>query len=474
MKIDTLLDYPTLLAHQNHPVNLALRLTADPNPGARPQPVALCLVVDRSGSMAGQPLARARDAAALAVRHLRPEDRLGLVAFDEVALTIFPLQPVAPAQRGRILDAIRRLQDGGSTNLTAGWMLGRDALREAPSGTRRRLLLLSDGKLNAGITAPDAVRQIVAAGLEKDAIRTSCLGFGDSYDQDLLVALAHATQGEFYDASSPESLPTIVGAELEGLQKIAVQNLRLRLRRLDFCDRLDPLGTDPAISLPDGRLELALGDLVADEQRVVCFALGVLPLPAIDGQPAFDLEGEELLALELLYDEIGTDGIASRTFTQTVRVRATQDPGAVRPNGEVIQWVAVQRAAAWSDRIAAHADRGDTRVALQLLEIALRETRALGDGPGVEDALRLLQAIEDRVATDTWSLRESKRAKYRAQSGRRMTSGSFWCLDEPAPSHLRKPKPPQPPPASPTEQSPTTPPLETPPQAPPPGGSETP
>lgn len=441
MTIETLLDYPTLLAAQAQPVHLALRLTADASHHSRPQPVAFCFVVDRSGSMAGQPLARARDAAALAVRNLRPDDRFALVAFDDLARTVIPLQPAAMSRRAAFLDAIRELRDGGNTNLTAGWMLGRDALRDAPPEARRRLLLLSDGHLNTGITDPAEVTRIVATGLERDGIRTSCLGFGDAYDQDLLTRLAGVTNGEFHDASAPDKLPAIVGAELEGLQRIANQNLRLRVRRLDFCDRLEPLGSYPSLTLPDGRLELALGDLIAGEQRVVCFALQSLPLPAIDGRPAFDLEGEELLALELLYDEIGAEGIASRTFTQTVRVRATQDPGEVRLNGEVIQWIAVQKAAAWCEKITAHADRGDTRVALQMLEAARLETRALGDGPGVHDALRMLDRIEGCLVTDTWSLRESKLAKYRSHSARRMTSGSFWCLDEPAPSYTRKPTP---------------------------------
>lgn len=126
--------------------------------------------------MAGLPLAHAKEAAKVAVRNLRPDDRFGLVIFADEARTVIPLQSAANKQP--FYDIIDRVTEGGSTNLTGGWMLGRDELRKAEVGTIRRLLLLSDGLLNRGIVEPAAVRQVVVAGLEQDAVRTSCLGFG--------------------------------------------------------------------------------------------------------------------------------------------------------------------------------------------------------------------------------------------------------------------------------------------------------
>jgi hypothetical protein len=90
----------------------------------------------------------------------------------------------------------------------AGWLLGRDELLKAAKTTDgiapiRKILLLTDGHLNAGITEPPSVEALTRAGLEKDEIRTSCLGFGDGFD---------------------------------GLQKITVQNLRLRIQPKLFCN----------------------------------------------------------------------------------------------------------------------------------------------------------------------------------------------------------------------------------------------
>lgn len=264
MKTEFHLDYPTILANQARPVHLAIRFQAGQISQPRPRPAAFCVVLDRSGSMAGQPLAHAREATKLAVRNLRAGDQFGLVVFDNEARTVIPLQPVQNKQD--ICAVIDQVTDGGQTNLTGGWMLGRDELAKAGKDASRRLLLLSDGQLNHGITEPAAVKQVVIAGLEQKFVRTSCLGFGENYNEDLMAELARATNGQFYDAESPDKLPAIFASELEGLQKLTVQNLRLRIKGGDFCDAYALLGEYPSVGLPDGHREFALGDLVSEEE----------------------------------------------------------------------------------------------------------------------------------------------------------------------------------------------------------------
>ncbi len=98
------------------------------------------------------------------------------------------------------------------------------------------------------ITDPAAVRQIVISGLEHERVRTSCLGFGDDYNEDLMADLARATNGQFYDAESPESLPAIFASELDGLQKTCVQNLRVRIQKETFCEHFVQLGGYNAVN----------------------------------------------------------------------------------------------------------------------------------------------------------------------------------------------------------------------------------
>lgn len=87
--------------------------------------------------MAGEKLAQARKATELAVHNLRRNDMSGLVVFDDQCQTIVPLQTVS--NRQEVMNLIGRINEGGATNLTGGWMLGRDKLKKAPEGVSRRL-----------------------------------------------------------------------------------------------------------------------------------------------------------------------------------------------------------------------------------------------------------------------------------------------------------------------------------------------
>ncbi|MFY9986812.1 MAG: hypothetical protein WAK31_18780, partial [Chthoniobacterales bacterium] len=112
---------------------------------------------------------------------------------------------------------------------------------------------------------------------------------------------------------SPEKFPIILADELDGLQKIAVQNLRLRIQPKMFCNAWKQYGDYPQVRLTDGRTEVALGDLVSGEERYVVLMLEVLPLPLLpDGSLPASLEGEELIALEFAYTSIMEEGVDLR------------------------------------------------------------------------------------------------------------------------------------------------------------------
>jgi NAD-dependent SIR2 family protein deacetylase len=436
MKTELFLDYQTVLANKAAPVHFAVRFHADEVVNDRPQPAAFCIVLDRSSSMDGEKLTQARKATELAVRNLRRNDLFGLVVFDDKCQTVVPLQTVM--NRQEVLSLINRIDGGGSTNLTGGWMLGRDELKKAPDGVSRRLLLLSDGQLNVGIVEPVAVNQIVASGLEQDRIRTSCLGFGEGYNEDLMAEMARVTGGQFYDAQSPEQLPAIFTSELEGLQKLAVQNLRLRIKPLDFCEQIALLGNYPVLKLPDGRYELAMGDLMSDEERVVCFALEVLPLPCIEGQPVASLAGEKVLEVEFQYDELMGQSVHSRTESQVVRIQATANPDEVKVNEEVVSWVALQRAGQVAEGVTKKIDQGDLKGAETELKATIDRLKKYGAGTGTADAIRLLSDLVQRLEQRSDIGVTRKSARYYSSSLGRMSSSDAWTGSGPPPGFKQK------------------------------------
>lgn len=451
MKIQAQLDHSTILANQGRPVHLALELTAPVAEAGERRPMAFCAVLDRSGSMAGRPLAQAKAACEGIIKNLRSSDQFALISFDDTAETVLPMGTVQ--NKSRAIEAVRRIVDGGSTNLTAGWMLGRDELRKTDGKTSRRTLLLSDGLLNVGITEPAQVEHIVADGLERSQIRTATLGFGDNYDENLLEKLATRSGGNFYDANSAEKLPAIFESELEGLQRTACQNVRVRVRKLDFCEKWDLYASFHFIPLPDGRVEISLGDLTSEESATLVFHLDVLPLPRFpDGTPVATLEGERLLELEILWDDLTSPSLASRTHTQTIRILPTQDPADVRLNEDVIPSIATQCAGLAIEQATLAANKNQAGEAIEIIKKALRKIQSLGDTTKAADGIQaldsLLTTLELHGGLDA---RSSKAAKFRSSHMRKMKSMAMWSLNEQAPSYSKKATPPQPHPTSETD-----------------------
>ncbi len=466
MKTIVQLDHQTILANLAQPVHLALQFSAPSLAGHREHPTAFSIVIDRSGSMAGYPLQAAITAAKAVVRNLRSEDLFSLVTFDDNARQVVPMGLIT--SKSRVCDLIERITSGGSTNLTGGWMMGCDAMKSTPAGTVRRQLLLTDGQLNVGIVDPVQVKQIVANGLEQHSIRTSTLGFGVEYDEDLLSDLAKATGGTFYDANKADKLPEIFRSELDGLQQITVQNLRLRIKSLDFVDAVNSLGCCPELKLPDGRLEYAVGDLMADEERVTVFALSVLPMPLLAGTqtPAASLEGEALVELEIIYDGISTSGVTSHTERHTIRVRATQSPEDIQVNEVVLPWVSTQQAAEILGQALTRRDAGDLPGAMEILQAGINRLKAYARDAQIADALQLLETSLAEMADFIEYRKVRKGMRFKAASYAKMSSTDMWVNESGIPT-FKKPRK-QPPPPVQSDNTPTPPASQS---APPPGES---
>ena len=194
--------------------------------GARP-PLNLALVIDRSGSMAGQKLDYARQAAVYAVDQLRAEDRVSIVAFDDRVETV--VASTTAADKARLRDGIARIDTRGSTALHAGWVEGGAQVGgHLETGRLNRVILFTDGQANVGETRPDAIANDVH-GLATRGVSTTTLGIGSDYNEDLLEAMARAGDGNYYFIESPGQLPGLFAAELRGLLATVGRNVSLGL-----------------------------------------------------------------------------------------------------------------------------------------------------------------------------------------------------------------------------------------------------
>ena len=153
------------------------------------QQAALTFVVDTSGSMAREErLELVKDALRILVTKLDADDRVAIVTFGDNAGIV--LEPTSARNDRRILDAIDRLEPGGSTNLEAGLRLGYELARATLTENGiDRIVLASDGVANVGLTDPEAIletiRRDAAAGIELVSVGVGMGNFNDALLEQL-------------------------------------------------------------------------------------------------------------------------------------------------------------------------------------------------------------------------------------------------------------------------------------------------
>lgn len=198
--------FAALKAGAAQSLDVLVRASQPELPSATPKrpTLNLALVIDTSGSMAGQPLEQAKQAAIHLVRTLQAGDRACVVAYHSTAhLVCEPVDVVAG--QAQLIASIERLVSQGSTALRAGWLAGAHAI--APFVSQHglsRVLLLSDGCATDG-SQPQALGA-EAAELAAAGISTSTYGLGMHFNEDLMTALASEGQGQAFYAQTAEAL----------------------------------------------------------------------------------------------------------------------------------------------------------------------------------------------------------------------------------------------------------------------------
>jgi uracil DNA glycosylase len=361
---------PTLSPGQSATVDLLLTFHADYVSARRPgrRPLSLSIVLDRSGSMSGAPLKQATTAAGLLVRQLSPADSLSVVVYDNRIETL--VAPTLVADPEAILKKIHAVRPGGATALHGGWDRGCDlAASLVGDHVVRRVLLLTDGQANVGVTAtPELVAQ--AAARAAAGVVTSTLGFGLDFNEDLLIGMAEAGRGNFYFIETPDDATQVFLIEGESITAIAAQDLvvTLRPRRgVTITEALDARHLAPA---SDGSLRVPVGDVYGGEDRHLALTVAV---------NAPDAEGPfELFDVEYRYDPVAAEARRGEAVGRAV-VRAEVRAGAdERPDPTVMRAVSRLRVALAKERAVRRADAREHAAGAEELRREAADQRARG------------------------------------------------------------------------------------------------
>jgi Ca-activated chloride channel family protein len=338
-------------------------------------PLAVCLVLDISASMEGDPLAHALRAAEIVAELLDDRDQLAIVTFCERAGVRCGLTKCDDHGRKLLRASLFGLGIDGGTNIHAGMEAGAALLMTASVGLRRTMVVLSDGQPNIGIQSAEQLAQYTQT---LRPIGVSTLGFGLHHDENVLGAIAVAGSGRY--AYIPDPIMARVDLARAALAHggIVAEKLELELKLADGVELMRVL---PATQLRHGgaAVRAPIGDVFVDEFRLIALELLIDLSPAAKGQLAeITIEGH-------------TPNGAS--FKETTKLVVDVHGGPHVIDRDAQHAILIVRADMTRGHARAYADRGAAPSAASLLRGMIREIEA-ADGFVANDGSQLAEMRE--------------------------------------------------------------------------------
>ena len=190
-------------------------------------PVNIALVLDKSGSMEGEKLKKAKESAILALYRLKATDIVSVILYDSEVQVLVPATKMS--DRDMIISKIKKVHAGGSTALYGGVETGAKEVKKFLSKEYvNRVVLLSDGLANVGPGSPDELGALGAELLE-EGISVTTVGLGLGYNEDLMCKLADKSDGGHYFVDDPDKLASVFEQEFGRALSVVAQEVNMEI-----------------------------------------------------------------------------------------------------------------------------------------------------------------------------------------------------------------------------------------------------
>lgn len=347
----------------------------------KPAPAHLSLVLDRSGSMKGDRIKQAIDAAVGALWLLQPGDSISVVTFERTANVVVPPTVITAESKSKIEQAIRDITVSGDTCISCGIDSSLLQLAQTPDKLRR-VVLLSDGEANVGATTLAGFKPQTDK-LRKDGFVMSTVGLGVQYNEKLLTDIAHAANGPHYYVNDANALPNVFKSEAEALVSSVASKAEVEIETNDG----DITQVYERSSSKDGkRVTVPLGLVARNERKIILAAVKLGPSRAI--------------SVRMRYHDLVADGDIQREGTLLADVAQPGESGSgVDP--VVSKWLLGNETAASVSTANTLFTQGKVDDAIRRLDTQIKELqteldRVRKDAPGDAESIK---ALETQIQT---------------------------------------------------------------------------
>lgn len=174
----------------------------------------------------------ANEAVIALLDHLNPEDRFGMVLYDDDAYLAKPMKKVLATDMDAIKEHIMELQEAGGTNMEAGYKMGTDLFKEFLSGDpgeyENRIIFLTDAQPNSGRIDDESLIGMTKKNAEKK-INTTFIGIGVDFNTELIEMITKARGANYYSVHSGKDFKRRMDDEFDFMVTPLAYNVELKL-----------------------------------------------------------------------------------------------------------------------------------------------------------------------------------------------------------------------------------------------------
>jgi Ca-activated chloride channel homolog len=390
VKFDVDLSHTAIKADQTNKVYLRVKLTGkEVEKKAKRTPLNVSLVLDRSGSMSGEKMARTKAAAISFVKRLASDDIVSIIIYDDRVDVLLPATKIE--NKTRIINKINAIHVGGSTALHAGVVAGAHEVKKFLDKSRaNRVILLSDGQANVGPQTPEALGSL-GAKLVKDGISVTTLGLGNGYNEDLMSLLAVKSDGNHKFLRSNSDVEHFFTKELGAIGSIVASNVNIEIKTKEGIKALRVLDLDAKIS--DGVVKAGFNQIYGGLERYMMLELEVPALKV--GKMA------SLVDVKVSYTNIKTQKEFVETKNQSVAIAIE-----AKENSDVMISAVEQLAVIANEEAVKLRDQGrikEAKARLKANSMMLKTKGAAYSSPALMEQASENEAAMDKLDDANWN-----------------------------------------------------------------------